>query len=237
MSTHPNLLLRNLSASDLALFEGALTTRSFVHGEVLAEAGTPVERVYFPNSGLISVIVTLQGGEAIEAGVVGRLDVFGASVAFGARVHVNTAVAQMPGSCSVIKATDLVAAANKSETLRRELFLHDQFILAQAQQSAACNARHEIPQRLATWLLRVRDRALQEDLPLTQEFLSQMLGVQRASVSIAAAEMQKAGLIQYSRGHIQITDTAKLERAACECHAVLRTQYRRTFPTYAAEIT
>jgi CRP-like cAMP-binding protein len=229
MSIHPNLILRNLSKSDLALFEGALTPQSFVHGDVLAEAGMPIERVFFPNSGLISVVVPLASGEAIEAGVVGRADVFGAGAIFGARHHVNSAVVQMPGSASVIKAADLVSAANRSETLRRTLFLHDQFILAQAQQSAACNARHEIPQRLATWLLRVHDRAQQDELNLTQEFLSQMLGVQRASVSIAAKAMQDAGLIQYRRGTIRITDMANLEAVACECYAVLRGQFERTF--------
>ena len=236
MSTHPNVILRNLSKSDLALFEGALSSHAFTHGQVLGEAGTPIDRVFFPSSGMISVVVPLQTGEVIEAGVVGRTDVFGAAVVFGAKLHVNTGVVQMPGSALVIKAADLVAAARKSETLRNELFLHDQFILAQAQQSAACNARHDIPQRLATWLLRVRDRAQQEDLPLTQEFLAQMLGVQRASVSIAAGEQQEAGLIRYRRGHIQIMDSAKLEQVACECYASLRAQYDRTFPVRHPEI-
>jgi CRP-like cAMP-binding protein len=219
-----------LSKSDLALFEGPLHVKSFVNGELLAEAGAAIEHVFFPNSGLISIVVPLQSGEVIEAGVVGRQDVFGAAVAFGAKLHVNRAIVQIPGSASIIRAADLVAAANKSETLRCDLFLHDQFILTQAQQSAACNARHEVSQRLATWLLRVRDRAQQEELPLTQEFLSQMLGVQRASVSIAAAAMQEAGMIQYRRGSIHITDTAKLEHAACECYDILRTCYARTFP-------
>jgi CRP-like cAMP-binding protein len=230
VSTHPNSILRNLSKSDLALFEGALTAKSFVHGEVLGEAGAPIEHVYFPNSGLISLVVPLASGEAIEAGVVGRSDVCGAAVAFGAPYHVNRAVVQMPGSASVIKAADLIKAANASPTLRRELFLHDQFILAQAQQSAACNAKHDISQRLAAWLLRVRDRAQQEDLNLTQEFLSQMLGVQRASVSIAAGAMQDAGMIHYRRGSIRITDRPKLEHTACECFASLRAQFERTFP-------
>ena len=230
MSTHPNVILRTLSKSDLALFESALSSLAFTNGQVLGEVGTPIDRVFFPSSGLISVVVPLRSGDVIEAGVVGRTDVFGASVALGGRLHVNTGVVQMPGSALVIKADILTNAAGKSETLRNQLFLHDQFILAQAQQSAACNARHDIPQRLATWLLRVRDRAQQEDLPLTQEFLAQMLGVQRASVSIAAGEMQKAGLIRYRRGHIQITDVPGLKQVACECYASLRAQYDRTFP-------
>ena len=236
MSTHPNAILRNLSTSDLALLEGALSSHAFTHGQVLGEVGQPIERAYFPSSGLISVVVPLRTGEVIEAGVVGRTDVFGASVALGAKLHVNTGVVQMPGSALVIKAADLVAATRKSETLRNELFLNDQFILAQAQQSAACNARHDIPQRLATWLLRVRDRAQQEDLSLTQEFLSQMIGVQRASVSIAAGVLQDAGMIRYRRGHIQITDPARLKQVACECYAAVRAQYDRTFPAQHTEL-
>ena len=235
MSTHPNSILKHLSKSDLALFEGALTAKSFVHGDMLAEAGSPVENVYFPNSGLISIVVPMKNGEVIEAGIIGRQDVFGAAAAFGGKTHINNAVAQMPGSFSMIKVADLINATTKSETLRRDLFLHDQFILAQAQQSAACNARHDITQRLATWLLRVRDRAQQEELALTQEFLGQMLGVQRASVSIAAGAMQEAGMIQYRRGSIHITDTPKLEDTACECCSVLRAHYARLFPAHAAK--
>jgi CRP-like cAMP-binding protein len=233
VSTHPNSILKHLSKTDFALFEGALTARSFVHGELVAEAGSPIDQVYFPNSGLISIVVPLKNGEVIEAGIVGRQDVFGVAAAFGAKTHVNRAVAQMPGSFSVMKAADLINATNKSETLRRDLFLHDQFMLAQAQQLAACNARHDITQRLAALLLRVRDRAQQEELALTQEFLGQMLGVQRASVSIAAGAMQEAGMIQYRRGSIHITDTPKLEQTACECYGVLRAQYARTFPAHA----
>lgn len=230
MSTHTNAVLRDLSKSDLALFEAMITSQSLTHGQVVGEAGAPVERVYFPSSGLISVVVPLQSGEVIEAGVVGRTDVYGASAALGATLHVNTGIVQMPGSALVIKASDLAAAARKSETLRNHLFLHDQLILAQAQQSAACNARHDIPQRLATWLLRVRDCSQQDDLPLTQEFLAQMLGVQRASVSIAAGALQAAGVIKYRRGHIQIVDTEKLKVVACECYSALRAQYDRTVP-------
>lgn len=233
MSKYDNSVLQRLSRSDLKLIEGSLASQILAHGKTIAEAGDPIEHVFFPNSGLISLVVPLSAGEMIEAGVVGREDVLGASAAFGARTHLNTAVVQMPGAAAVIKASDLIEAAGKSETLRRDLFLHDQFVLAQAQQSAACNARHNIPERLATWLLRIRDRAQQDELPLTQEFLSQMIGVQRASVSIAASAMQNAGLIHYRRGRIQITDVPGLEATACECYASLRGQFRRM--TKAAE--
>jgi CRP-like cAMP-binding protein len=229
VSNYPNSILRHLSQSDLALFEGALKTHTFAQGEVLTEIGAPIDRVFFPNSGLISIVVPLASGEVIEAGVIGRADVFGAAGAFGVKHHVNSAVVQMPASASVIKTAALAAAASQSETLRRALFLNDQFILAQAQQSAACNARHNITQRLATWLLRVQERAQQDDLNLTQEFLSQMIGVQRASVSLAASAMQEAGMIRYRRGSLHITNREMLEDTACECYEALRAQRDRMF--------
>ena len=224
MSNQTNTILKNLPPGDLKLFESALKPMTLTPGYVLAEPGTPIERVYFPISGMLSVVVPLSGGESIESAVIGRSDVFGAGVAFGASLHVNRGIVQMAGAALSIAGTDLAEAANKSESLRRELFFQDRFLLAQAQQSAACNAKHDIKQRLATWLLRVRDRAQQDDLPLTQEFIGQMIGVQRPSISLAASELQNAGLILYRRGMIRILDLAGLEHVACECFAALRQQ-------------
>jgi CRP-like cAMP-binding protein len=224
VSGQTNTILQNLPPSDLKLFESALKPMTLTQSHVLAEQGTPIDRVYFPISGLISVVVPLSGGESIESAVIGRSDVFGAGVAFGASLHVNRGVVQMAGTALTIAGTELAEAANKSQALRNELFFQDRFLLAQAQQSAACNARHDIKQRLATWLLRVHDRAQQDDLPLTQEFIGQMIGVQRPSISLAASELQDAGLILYRRGMIRILDLAGLERVACECFATLREQ-------------
>lgn len=223
-SQHSNAILDNLPRSDLKLLEDGLKPFALKLGHVIAEPGEPIEHAYFPISGLISVVVPLEGGESIEAGVVGRGDVFGAGAAFGARHHVNRAIVQLPGAALTIPSAKLAAAANASEALRRELFFQDRFILAQAQQSAACNARHDITQRLATWLLRVRERAQQDDLALTQEFLGQMIGVQRASISLAASQLQAAGIIRYRRGMIRILDPHRLEQVACECFAMLREQ-------------
>jgi CRP-like cAMP-binding protein len=226
--SHPNTFIQNLSESDAVLLSSAFTTREFPQGEVVAEPGDPIEQVLFMHNGLISVVVPLESGEAIEAGVIGREEVFGACGALGAKSHVSKAIVQMPGTASVIKTADLTKLARQSNTLLRALVVHEQFLLAQAQQTAACNARHEIPQRLATWLLRVSDRSAENEMPLTQEFLAQMLGVQRASVTIAAGALRDAGLISYRRGRIVIDDRAKLEKLACECYSAIRTQYERT---------
>lgn len=136
---------------------------------------------------------------------------------------------QIAGSGFAIRASDLIELADDSPSLTELMFRHEQYLLAQAQQSLACNARHKIPQRLATWLLRARDAADSNRLYLTQEFLAQMIGVQRASVSTVAGKLQDDGLISYRRGQIEILDEKKLNDAACECRQAVRMQYRRLF--------
>ena len=225
-----NEFLQSIPKSDLALLRPHLSFIPGKHGDVLAETGKRIEKVYFPDSGLISIIVEFSTGERLEAAVVGRNGVFGGATALGGRLHINTAIVQMPGSFQVIDAADLVNAAGKSASLRVALFREEQFVLAQAQHTAACNARHQIPARLSTWLMRVRDASKAEELPLTQEFMAQMLGVQRASVSMVASALQDAGAISYRRGKIQITDLQKLKGIACECYTALRTQHERLFP-------
>jgi CRP-like cAMP-binding protein len=223
-----NTFIRNLSKVDAALLSSAFTTREYPQGEVLCEPGDRIAQVLFLHSGLISVVVPLEAGEAVEAGCIGREEVFGACGALGVKCHVGKAIVQMPGSGSAIKTADLARLVRQSDTLLAALAGHEQFLLAQAQQTAACNARHAIPQRLASWLLRVSDRSGEEELLLTQDFLAQMLGVQRASVSIAAAALKDAGLISYHRGRIVIQKQQELEKLACECYAAVRTQYERT---------
>jgi CRP-like cAMP-binding protein len=120
-----------------------------------------------------------------------------------------------------MRATDLEAILAHDEQLRSTLFAYEQFLLAQAQQTAACNARHHIPQRLSSWLLRARDATRESELLLTQEFLAQMLGVQRASVSMFAGQLQDKELIRYRRGRVQVMNCDGLASEACECHAVL----------------
>ena len=217
-----NEFLRSLSTSDFALLGAALKPVSMASADVLAEAGTPLHTIYFPEAGLISVVLELASGDRIETGLVGRTGMLGAAAAFGSMTHINSVMVQMPGSAYVMKATELLEAARRSESLRQALFKQEQFMLVQAQQTAACNAKHQIPQRLSTWLLRVRDISEQEDLSLTQEFLAQMLGVQRASISLVAGTFQEAGIIRYRRGQVRITDVGKLEQTACECYASLR---------------
>lgn len=200
---------------------------TYVHGDVIGEAGRPIDEVVFPSSGMISLVVDLNDGDRIEAAMVGRRAAIGGAVLFGARVHLNTAFAQLPGSGWILKASDLVELAQRAPDVRHLFFRNEQYLLAQAQQTSACNAKHRIPQRLATWILRAQFDSDEEELLLTQEYLAQMLGVQRASVSMFAGALQEKGLIFYRRGRMRVLDRAALEQEACECHATLRQHHRQ----------
>jgi CRP-like cAMP-binding protein len=223
----PNHLLAALPSSDFESPRPHLKTIELVQETVLFEAGDAVERVYFPHSGIISLVVDLTGGETIEAAMVGRDSIAGASSALDGRVALNRGIVQLAGAASILDVQRLRKVAEASATFRTTLMRHEQVLFVQAQQSAACNASHAVEARLARWLLRSRDLSGSDTLDLTQEFLAQMLGVQRTSVSIVAHTLQKAGLITYSRGRIKITDLKGLRETACECYGTVKSHYDR----------
>ncbi len=229
MALAKNALLLALPSDDLAALTERLKPVPLRMGETLGEIGAPIEQVIFPIAGLISVVAELSSGERIEAALIARSGVLGASVAFGAKFHISTSLVQMAGNALAMRAADFAEFARHRDLLRALLFRHEEFILAQSQQSVACNARHAVAMRLATWLIRARDAVEQTHLQMTQEFLAQMLGVQRASVSLVAAELQDDGLIRYRRGNVEIVDEKKLLDRACECCKSVRMQYRRLF--------
>ena len=223
----PNRLLASLPAADFELLRPHLKTIELVHEVVLFEAGDPINHVYFPHSGIISLVVNLVGGEMIEAAMIGRDSIVGASSALDGKVALNTGIVRIPGVASTLEVERLRNIAEASTAFRTTLIRHEQVLFAQAQQSAACNASHTVEARLARWLLRCRDLAGGETLELTQEFLGQMLGVQRTSVSLVARTLQNAGLIAYSRGHIKITDLKGLRDTSCECYTTVKDHYDR----------
>jgi CRP-like cAMP-binding protein len=204
-----------------------LRRRDYVHGDMIGKAGDPIVDVLFPSSGLISVVVGLKGGDLVEAAMVGCDGVVGGGAVFGAKQHLGSSFAQLPGSGWTMRAADLGALLERDDQLRATLFSYEQFLLAQAQQTAACNARHHIPQRLSSWLLRARDATRENELLLTQEFLAQMLGVQRASVSMFAGQLQDKDLIRYRRGRVTVMNADGLSHEACECHLALSDLRRR----------
>jgi CRP-like cAMP-binding protein len=223
-----NFLLGRLPADLLGRLAPELSVIDLSLGDVLAETHARVEHVYFPHSGIISSVVETLGGGAIETGMIGKDGEFGALQALDDKVSLNHVVIQVPGSASVISSDRLRQVIDTYPLFRALLIKYEQFFLAQVQQTAACNAIHTVQARMCKWLLRMHDLA-GNDLPLTQEFLAQMMGVRRTSVTNVASELQKSGLISYSRGRIRILDLDLTRQWACHCDADVRSHYRRVF--------
>jgi len=220
-----NHLLASLPPADFELFRPHLETIELVQESVLVAAGDRLTQVFFPHSGVISLVVSLAAGETIEVAMIGRDSIFGASAALGGNISLTDAVVQLPGFASTLAVGRLRTAAEQSVTFRTTLIRHEQALFAQARQSAACNAVHAVEARLARCLLRMHDLSGMVTLPLTQDSLAQMIGVKRNSVSIVAHVLQAHGIIRYSRGHIEIADLEGLRNASCECYNAVHSKY------------
>ncbi|MFZ0102923.1 MAG: Crp/Fnr family transcriptional regulator [Pseudolabrys sp.] len=227
MSKSPNRLLASLPSGVYSALTPHLKIVELKFGDVVAEAGSAIRQVYFPYSGVISLVVELEVGSMIETAMVGHDGVLNAAPALDGKVSLNKGIVQMAGSAGTIEVSRLRQLANEFEPLRSLLIRHEQVLFAQSQQSAACNASHTVEARMCRWLLHMRDFAGSDDLMLTQEFLAQMLGVRRPSVSIVASPLQKAGLIKYSRGRIRVLDVKGLKKEACECYDTVKAHYER----------
>jgi CRP-like cAMP-binding protein len=227
LSNSPNHFLASLPAQDLERLEPHMRHIELVHGNVLYHAEEVIEQVYFPDKGIISLIVVLSSGQAVEAGMLGRNGAVGAGAVVDGAVAINQAMVQVPGSANVINTGVLRRLADESETLRRQLATYERAFFAEAQQVAACNAVHHLEERLCRWLLQSRDLTGQETLPLTQEFLATMLGVQRTSVTLVARKLQESGLLSYRRGHIELKDIPALRDSCCECYDAINSHFER----------
>jgi CRP-like cAMP-binding protein len=195
---------------------------AIAQGAILYEAGGAIDHIYFPQSGLISLLVMTDNGGMIEAASIGREGGLGLQRGLGARNSFTRAVAQVGGVFYVLTARRFEQYARDHEPVREMIGRHNELLIAQVQQLAACNLAHDASSRLARWLLQCAERTGSEMVPLTQEFLAQMLGVQRTTVTLLAQELQHEGLIQYSRGRITILDRPGLVARACECYHVLQ---------------
>jgi CRP-like cAMP-binding protein len=225
-----NLLLAALRPDDLSLLSPHLKEVSLRQGDVLHEQGERIEHVYFPQSGMISLLAVMRQGEAVETATIGREGVVGAMSALGPKQASTTAVVQVAATASRIPVPRFHAASSKSERLRDIIVRYNESLLAQTQQTAACHALHDVEARLCRWLLQTQDRTESNKIPLTQEFLSQMLGVRRTTVTLVARALQQAGLIRYQRGQIEITDRKGLEDATCECYLAHRRHIEQVLP-------
>jgi CRP-like cAMP-binding protein len=223
-----NIFLTLLPPADLALFQNHLRLVDIAQGQVLAEPHESLEKMYFPHSGIVSYVVEMGDGNLLETGMVGRDGVVGALQAFDEKISPNKIVVQVPGKASVVDMDIVRKAIDESPSLRVMLAKHEQFFLAQVQQSTGCNASHTVQARMCRWLLRMYDLTGPE-LPLTQEFMAQMMGVRRTSVSLVAGELQEAGLIKYRRGHVRIVNVERLKNVACECYEAVNMHYTKIF--------
>jgi CRP-like cAMP-binding protein len=221
---HQNGILASLPQRTQDALEPHLKTVELKFDTVLFAAGATIEHVYFPLSGVISLVVELEEGDMLETAMIGRDGVLGVSSALDGKVSLNKAIIQGAGMASIADADMVRDIALTNDAFRSRLIRHEQVLFAAAQQSAACNASHTVEARLCRWLLRLRD-LIGDDLPLTQGFLAQMIGVRRSSVSLVAATLQSAGLIRYKRGNIRILDAAGLQEASCECYEAVRDHY------------
>ncbi|RYJ02704.1 MAG: Crp/Fnr family transcriptional regulator, partial [Acetobacteraceae bacterium] len=182
---------------------------------------------YFIESGFISMVITLEDGDGAEVGLVGREGMLGLPLVYGTDRSDIEGIVQCPGTALRIEAGALLEACEWSPALRQRLLRYALAHHEQVAHTAACNGRHQTEQRLARWLLMAHDRADEDRFPITHELLSMMLGLRRAGVSVAAGSLQRAGLIRYDRGQMEVTDRAGLEQAACECFAAVRSEYER----------
>ncbi len=194
---------------------------------VLHEPGDTLKSAYFCNSGLISILSVFPDGKSVEVGLVGKEGFIGAPLVAGFRSAATRAIAQIEATAFRVTSETLAMALRQCPTLERKLQQFAQVMTMQTTQIAACNRLHEVEERLARWLLMSADRIGSNSVPLTQEFLAQMLGTRRSSVTVAAGMLQRAGLITHSRGDVRIVERRKLEEAACECYGIMERQVEK----------
>ncbi len=230
-----NQILNSIPEREFILLRPHLEPVELPHQRILHEAGEKIEFAYFLNKGLASLVVLTSDGHSVEVAIVGREGIVGTPLAVGIHRGPYRSIIQIPGSGMRIKAEVLEDLMAQAPELRLML---NRYVLVQGlqiAQIAACNRLHEIEQRLARWLLMCQDRVGSDLLPVTHEFLAQMLGSGRPTVSLAAGIMQKAGFIENLRGTVRIVDRKRLESAVCECYMIIQ-QFNRTLVRKASGI-
>lgn len=215
---------------DFDLIAPQLTPIELEKGRLLCDPGDRIETVYFPFTGVISLMTLMQNGAAIESATVGREGAWGLAAAISPRESLMRVIVQVPGAGVRIGAGQLHDAAQRSPALRNLIERHGDALLGHAIQSVACNALHSVEARFCRWLLSCHDRIDSDTVSLTQEFLADMLGVQRTTVTAVAGALQAKGLIRYRRGIVDILDRQGLEAMTCECYGAVRDIHNRLLP-------
>lgn len=224
-----NVLLRQLTRSDRVRLERHFKEEALEFKQPLFEQGKPVDRVYFIESGVLSIVTDLADGETVEAGTVGNEGFAGLPAVLGTTHSPNRVFCQIPGRARVVAARVIEDERVQSTAWFSVLLRYVSFMIAMVSQTAACNRMHNVDARMSRWMLMTHDRVGIDDFPLTQEFLAMMLGVARPTVNVAGATLQRAGFIKYTRGRITILDRKGLESASCECYSKIRQELEITF--------
>lgn len=225
-----NRLLAALEPEDFGLVAPHLNLTTLEKGALLYDPGFMIETVYFPEDAVISLMTLMSSGEAIESATIGREGAVGLMAAVAPRESLSRAFVQVPGEGYRISAAHLHRAWEKSAQIRDLIDRHTEALFGHATQSVACNALHSVEARFCRWLLCCHDRIDSDTVSLTQEFLADMLGVQRTTVTVVARALQASGLIRYRRGIVDIIDRPGLEAITCECYQAVRRNYERLLP-------
>jgi CRP-like cAMP-binding protein len=239
MATRPdprqNHLLAALPIAEWARWLPALEPVDMPLGEVLYESGIAMTHVYFPTTSIVSLLYVMEDGASAEIAVVGNEGIVGVSLFMGGETTPSRSVVQSAGQGFRMRAQLLKDEFNRSGPVLHLLLRYTQALITQMAQTAVCNRHHSLDQQLCRWLLLSLDRLQEPELVMTQELIANMLGVRREGVTEAAVSLQRAGLINYKRGHISVLDRGGLERRTCECYAVVKKEYDRLLPVKIAQ--
>jgi CRP-like cAMP-binding protein len=216
-----NVLLSQFPSAILADLEPGLREIKVDSGHTLYEPKEAVEFAYFPTAGMLSIVSVMKDGSSAEIGCVGAEGMAGIEALLGNTLNIRLCIGQVGGSSIKVEIKALRKAFAKSEQVRTVLLAYVQYHFREVSQTAACNRLHPVEERLARWLLMTSDRIKSDHLELTHEFISQMLGVRRSTVTLTTGVLQDSGLIRYKRGKVDILDRRKLEKVSCECYGLL----------------
>ncbi|HEY8614418.1 MAG TPA: Crp/Fnr family transcriptional regulator [Roseomonas sp.] len=222
-----NRILAGLPPEEIAVLQPRLESVTLPFRQDLYEADSPVDYVYFLHRGVASMLTRMSDGSAVEIATVGPEGMVGMPIFLGAERMPSTAFMQVPGNGVRMEADAFRKAIGRCPALNHLLLRYTLALMNQMAQNAACNRTHAVEERCSRWLLMTQDRVRQPTFPLTQEFLAQMLGVRRPTVSVAANMLARAGLVSYVRGQMTILDRPGLEAASCECYRIIAGEFER----------
>lgn len=229
-----NHLLARLPGKDWLAWAPHLEPVDMPLGQVLYESGATLTHVYFPTSSIVSLLYLMENGGSAEIAVVGFEGIVGVSLFMGSTSTPSRGVVQSAGSGYRLDAARMLDAFNMAGPVLHLFLRYTQALITQMAQTAVCNRHHTLDQQFCRWLLLSLDRLHSNELVMTQELIANMLGVRREGVTEAAGRLDKAGVIQYRRGHITVVDRPHLERRTCECYAVVKKEYDRLLPDAVA---